>query len=264
LNGKVLMSGLILTALAIGGGIWYSSTIGSYDRIDGVERLSVEGQFLPIADYQGLDGVSSPLKLRGCFTHDWDVAPSKDLRAIATPLISPNWFDCFDAEQIDADIQSGAAEVLISTENEPFGFTTYIASYDDGRGYLWRQINDCGTAQFSGEPLPQGCPGAEMPEDAVMAQSISGFYEDVMPVEGSLRGSGPFACFETPLSQSLLSETFVLLDTDLTVPANVPACFPDTLEADAENGAAFALIGAEENQFIAIYPDGRGYVWVAE
>jgi len=258
------MSALIVSALAIGAGIWYSSTVGSYDRVTDIDALPVAGELRAIADYQGLDGVSSPLKLRGCFTQDWDVAASDAHRDEATPLVTPGWFDCFDALQIDADIQAGTATVLISEENNPFGFTTYLAVYQDGRGVLWRQINACGEAQFEGSELPQGCPGAKIPEGEIAALSLAGYAEILQTVAGSVRGTGAYACFETPLSQALLSETFVILDTELGAPQGAPACFPESLIADASAGNALALAGAENNQIIAIYPDGRGFVWVVE
>lgn len=258
------MSAMIASALAIGAGVWYSSTVGSYDRIADIDQILVEGQYRPVRNYRGLDGVSSPLKLRGCFDHDWTVDASDAHRDQATPLVTPNWFDCFDAVQISEDIQSGEANILISEENNPFGFTTYLAVYSDGRGAMWRQINACGEAQFEGSELPQGCPGAKAPEGEIAAMSVNGFAEVISIVGGSMRGSGSFACFETPLSQALITETYVILEEELQVPASVPACFPSSLSDDAMDGAALALAGAQTNQYIAIYPDGRGFVWVTE
>ncbi|MEM9716663.1 MAG: DUF6446 family protein [Pseudomonadota bacterium] len=258
------MSGLMVAALAIGGGIWYSSTVGSYERISGITAVPVSGEMRAVSNYQGLDGDSSPLKLRGCFDADWAFQGATENNAIATALVTPGWFDCFDDEALNADIDAGIASVLISEENIPFGFTTYIAHYADGRGYLWREINACGTAQFAGDPLPLDCPGAERPEGTIAAATVTGGTEVISVVDGSVRGTGTSACFQTPMSIALITETFVILDEAIATPTNAPACFPTTLAEDASSGQALALKGADTNQIIAIYPDGRGLVWVTE
>ena len=264
MNGKILKSALIASALAIGAGIWYSSTVGSYDAVTNINEVQVGETDWAVTNYRGIDGSSSPLKLRGCFDFELPYAYDPTHAAAATPLVAPRWFDCFDAVQLQEDIRSGEASVLISNENEPFGFTTYIAHYPDARGYLWRQINACGKAQFEGSELPPGCPGAKAPEGEIAAMSVNGFAEVISIVGGSIRGSGSFACFETPLSQALITETYVILEEELQVPASVPACFPSSLSDDARDGAVLTLAGTQTNQYIAIYPDGRGFVWVTE
>ena len=263
MNGRILMIALIASALSIGGGIWYSAEVASYESVTDIDQVRVGETSWSVTNYQGIDGASSPLKLRGCFDfelpYSYDPTHSED----ATPLIAPRWFDCFDAEQIQADIVQGVASVLISTENEPFGFTTYIAHYPDQRGYIWRQINACGAAQFSGEALPEECGGA-VPDDALRALALAGDYVSVMPADGSVRGTGAFACFQTELSLALVSETFVIAETAPPNLVGAPACFPADIGADITEGLALLLKGEDQNQLIALYPDGRGYAWVTE
>lgn len=76
------------------------------------------------------------------------------------------------------------------------------------------------------------------------------------------------ACFDTPLSQALLSETYVIADAP--VPLNGPAWFDcyDAQEIGAalEDAQAIAFLGTENisygiDQMVAILPDGRGFVW---
>lgn len=75
------------------------------------------------------------------------------------------------------------------------------------------------------------------------------------------------ACFQTGLSQAMLTETFVIRDD--AEPRNAPGWF-DCFDA-AQIGAdlqdqAIAFLGVENIQYgidriVAIYPDGRGYAW---
>ncbi|MEM9210284.1 MAG: DUF6446 family protein [Pseudomonadota bacterium] len=264
MTGKLLMSGLIAIALAIGAGIYYSATIASYDEVRDVDQVRVGETSWGVSNYRGIDGETSPLKLRACFDFElpyvFDATHADD----ATPLVTPGWFDCFDAVQIEADLRTGDATAIISTENEPFGFTTFIAHYPDGRGYLWRQINACGTAQFAGSELPDGCPNAANPEDALFAKAAGGGLEDLRPFEGSVRGRGGFACFETPLSLGLITETFFVPEAVPILPEGAPPCFTTDLTTDIVLGRAVPLVGADPNQYMAVYPNGRGFVWTAE
>lgn len=76
------------------------------------------------------------------------------------------------------------------------------------------------------------------------------------------------ACFSTPLSQAMLSETFEIFDTP--EPRNAPHWF-DCFDAeqignDLVHGQAIAFMGQENisygvDRIVAIYPDGRGFVW---
>lgn len=162
MNGKIVVGTMLIIAAVMGAGLWYAQTFGWYREVSGITQIVAEGRMRDISDYRGIDGESSPLKLRGCFRADWGVTGEDPATTEADPLVAPRWFDCFDAEQINADIRSGAASVVTSRINDPYGFTTYIALYTDGRGYLWRQINACGAAAFAGEDLPEGCEEAQV------------------------------------------------------------------------------------------------------
>jgi len=131
-----------------------------YDRVDGLTEVSAYGDAFPVSDYQGIDAETSPLKLRACFTVDWDYYPSDEYKLAAEPLVAPDWFSCFDAEQITLDILNDKAIAILAAENEIYGFSRYIAQYEDGRAFMWRQINECGEASFAGDDLPEGCPPA--------------------------------------------------------------------------------------------------------
>lgn len=76
------------------------------------------------------------------------------------------------------------------------------------------------------------------------------------------------ACFTTPLSDALLTETYVSIET--AEPRVAPDWF-DCFDAQAigeaiEAGEAFAYMGTENitygiDRIVAIFPDGRGYAW---
>ncbi len=170
MKGSILMGGTLLVAAAMGAGLWYSSNSAYYYEVNGLTEVAVGDAVLPVSDYRGIDADTSPLKMRACFTANWDIAPDAAGTDGAQPLIAPTWFDCFDAKQLTADLQSGAATVLLSNQNKPYGFDTFIARYPDGRAFMWRQINACGEAQFSGGDLPEGCPDP----DAARARDKTG------------------------------------------------------------------------------------------
>lgn len=162
--GRLVAAALVLSGLLAGGGMFYLQVWGYYDRLGPRDTLSLHtanGQLdLPVANFQGIDYASSPLRARACFTL---AGPLPDLPAALapTPLNAPFWFNCFDAPALSADIASGAAQALIAEENFRFGFDRVMALYPDGRAFLWPQMNACGLAHFDGRPLPAGCPSPQ-------------------------------------------------------------------------------------------------------
>ena len=155
MSGRSLMIALIGFSVIFGAALWYFQTRGWYEPVENLAAITIDGQTVAVTDYQGLDAASSPLKLRGCFRMGPTAAPVAER---PDPLVAPGWFDCFDAEAIDADLASGAARAVLAAFNAPYGFDRIIVQYPDGRAYQWRQINKCGKAAFDGDPLPEGCP----------------------------------------------------------------------------------------------------------
>jgi hypothetical protein len=76
------------------------------------------------------------------------------------------------------------------------------------------------------------------------------------------------ACFETPLSQAMLTETYAMYPA--AEPLNAPVWF-DCFDAAAigaalDTGEALAFLGVGNVRYgidrvVAIMPDGRGFVW---
>ncbi|RPE71057.1 hypothetical protein EDD53_0170 [Pacificibacter maritimus] len=110
-------------------------------------------------------------------------------------------------------------------------------------------------------------------EAQVSATTLSGTREDLLAenFEGIDADTSPIkyrACFSTPLSQAMLTETFVIHDapTPLTAPSWFDCFDAQTLTADLEAGAAIAFMGTENitygvDRVVAVYPDGRAYAW---
>lgn len=161
MSGRTLMIALIGFCVIFGAALWYFQTRGWYEPVENLTEITIDGQTVSVTSYRGIDGSSSPLKLRGCFEMPPAAAP---VAVKPDPLIAPGWFDCFDAEAIAGDISSGAALPLLAEFNTPYGFDRIVAYYPDGRAFQWRQINVCGAAAFAGDPLPDGCPKAPDPE----------------------------------------------------------------------------------------------------
>ncbi|SDW69188.1 DUF6446 family protein [Roseicitreum antarcticum] len=159
--GKFLTIVLVVCAALAGGGMYYLQVYAYYDRLPPQDTIALTApggiaRAASVADFEGIDSDSSPIRYRACFTLD-SVAGAA-LYEGATPLIAPRWFGCFDAEQLSDDLEAGAAQAVLSQSNFRYGFDRVVAHYPDGRAYAWHQINRCGEALFDGNPIPFGCP----------------------------------------------------------------------------------------------------------
>lgn len=141
MSGKRLIQGFLVFLALFVAGLIYTQFFAYYERRSGVEALEIAGAPVPVAEYDGIDSASSPLKLRGCFRIDPAAVAALAPVADATPLTPPFWFRCFDSGKLTEDLASGAAKAYALTRNDPEGFDQMIAVYPDGRGYLWRQLN---------------------------------------------------------------------------------------------------------------------------
>jgi len=168
-NGKWFVGAMLGFTAVFGAALWYNTNYAYYRKINDVSEVSMQGQVFAVRDYRGIDADTSPLKMRACFNIDRPYEPLGPKAAQANPLIAPMWFTCFDAEQIAADIDGGKAISIRAGVNEPFGFTRYVAQYPNERAFMWRQINECGDAKFSGEELPPGCSDKTSRADPVVS-----------------------------------------------------------------------------------------------
>lgn len=154
MSGKFVVGLIVLISLAAGAALYYAQIYAFYqpvpasapaaeialDPVDG----SVADAMLITAEFQGIDADSSPLRFRGCFVTPMSLPMLTESYRIyenPTPLIAPSWFSCFNAGQIDADLQSGAAVAFSAGTNIHPGVDRVVAIYPDGRAYAWNQLN---------------------------------------------------------------------------------------------------------------------------
>ena len=157
-----------MSALIAGLAMYYLQVYAFYDEVtasdDDVVLTSLfSGEPEPILfeNFMGIDSTSSPIRYRACFETPTSLALMTETYVIhdeAEPLVAPGWFDCFDAETIGGDLESGTAIAFMGTQNVTYGIDRIVAVYPDGRAYAWNQINACGEVVFDGDPVPEGCP----------------------------------------------------------------------------------------------------------
>lgn len=164
-SGQLLAIGIVAATALFGAAVWYSQTRAWYAPVETADvvgmRFDGETETLVVSEFEGIDAETSPLRYRACFRTDMSLPTFTETFLPydePAPLTAPGWFSCFDAEEIGAAIEAGTALAFLSRSNEPYGFDTILAIHEDGRGYVWPQLNECGDAQFTGDPLPPGCP----------------------------------------------------------------------------------------------------------
>ena len=152
MNGKIVAGVLVLTALAAGALLYWQQIYAYYTPIEAASpaadiRLTpLEGapEALLTAGFEGIDAGSSPLRFRSCFTTPTALATlTETFRTYEnpTPLVAPGWFDCFDAERIGKDLETGAAVAFLSEAEIHPGVDRVVAVYPDGRAFGWHQLS---------------------------------------------------------------------------------------------------------------------------
>jgi hypothetical protein len=150
-NGKVVGGFIVLTALLAGGAIYYLQEYAYYQPVaftpgDEIELTALDGQPepIPVANLQGIDATSSPLRFRACFTTTLDQPTLTEGFTVydkAVPLNAPTWFDCFDAEKIGDALESGEAIAFLGKADIAPQIDRVVAVFADGRAYAWHQVN---------------------------------------------------------------------------------------------------------------------------
>ena len=157
-----------MSTLLAGVAMYYLQVYAFYDEISAVDQeialtslFSGEPEPILYENFSGIDSDSSPIRYRACFSTTSSLALLTETYVIvdeAEPLVAPSWFNCFDAEAIGADLETGTAIAFMGTENIAYGIDRVIAVMPDGRGFAWHQINSCGEVVFDGEDAPADCP----------------------------------------------------------------------------------------------------------
>ncbi|SOC04912.1 DUF6446 family protein [Rhodobacter maris] len=118
-----------------------------------------------------------------------------------------------------------------------------------------------------------GAAAAAVPQTVELTSLITGRPEPILSENWQAVGeqSAPIdfrACFRTPLSLGLLTETFTIYDAahPLSAPPGFACYDAGRIGADLATGAAVAFLSARDiapgvDRVVAVYPDGRAYVW---
>lgn len=166
MNGKIIGIVIMLSALIGGISLYYLQVYGFYEEVAGgdVQLVSVVSDLpepIPFANFEAIDAESSPIRYRACFNTDLSLALLTETYVgldRATPRNAPSWFDCFDAGAIGAELAAGTALPFLSQKNVEFGVDRIVAITEDGRGYAWHELNDCGEKAYDGTIVGEECP----------------------------------------------------------------------------------------------------------
>jgi hypothetical protein len=116
---------------------------------------------ISVSGIEAIDADSSPIRFRACFTTSEslaDLAARFEPAPGIDPRNAPGWFDCFDAAAIAADLKAGRGQTFLGQKNVEFGVDRIVAVFDDGRGYIWHELNDCGEKAYDGTIVGEECP----------------------------------------------------------------------------------------------------------
>ena len=159
----------MVMGLAAGVAIYYLQVYHFYEPVSAGQVGSVEMTSLVtgapeeiLADVtEAIDADSSPIRFRACFTTPMShslLTESFVLYENAAPLTAPHWFDCFDAVEIGDALESGTALAFLGQENIEYGVDRIVAVMEDGRGFIWHQLNNCGEKTYDGGLKGKECP----------------------------------------------------------------------------------------------------------
>lgn len=170
MNGKWVGIAIMIIAVIAGAWMYYLQVYHFYETVEVPEpvaltSISTGAPEEIIADgIKAIDATSSPIRYRACFETPMShslLTETYELANGAIPLTAPEWFDCFDATEIGDALQSGAALAFVGQENIEYGVDRIVAIFEDGRGYVWQQLNDCGKKAYDGSPVGPECPARD-------------------------------------------------------------------------------------------------------
>ncbi len=151
--GKIAVGFIVIVALLGGAVLYYTQVYAYYQPV--AFRPGAEIRLTPVVggvpepmlaeDVSGIDGDSSPIRFRACFTTPMSLALLSETYRVyegAEPLNAPGWFDCFDAAAIGAALETGEALAFLSEANIHPGVDRVVAVFPDGRAFAWHQLND--------------------------------------------------------------------------------------------------------------------------
>ncbi len=167
MSGKIVGIGFLMVAIITAISLYYLQVYHFYEEPrtgDTVELTSVATgapEEIIADNVTSIDASSSPIRYRACFTTPMShslLTETYQLADGAIPLVAPDWFDCFDATEIGEALEAGTALAFLGAENFEYGVDRIVAIMEDGRGFVWHQLNDCGRKRYDGTPTGPECP----------------------------------------------------------------------------------------------------------
>ncbi|XDA99392.1 DUF6446 family protein [Sulfitobacter sp. LCG007] len=168
MNGRFVGLAILACAAIAGGALYYLQVYGFYDdvpasegRVGLVSRATGAVEPIGIRDFRGIDADSSPIRYRACFTTDARPAQLDTLYERLDNIVprnAPPWFDCFDAGAIANRLADGTAHAFLGAKNVHYGVDRIVVIADDGSGYAWNELNNCGEKAYDGTVVGEDCP----------------------------------------------------------------------------------------------------------
>ncbi len=170
--GKLIGIVIVVSALVAGAALYYLQIYGFYTEISDqdappvelVSRATQSPERISYSALKAIDADSSPIRFRACFSTDLTPATLEKTYTKSEadePRNAPKWFDCFDAAAIAEELNAGTATAFLGQKNIHFGVDRIVAITQDGRGYIWHELNDCGEKAYDGTIVGEECPKRE-------------------------------------------------------------------------------------------------------
>ncbi len=116
MNGRFIVSVIVICAALAGAAMFYLQIYGFYDDVSETDNRVVltsvvtgAPEEIPVSSLSAIDADSSPIRYRACFQTDQSIGmltESFELHPKAEPRVAPGWFECFEAEQIGMTSQT--------------------------------------------------------------------------------------------------------------------------------------------------------------
>lgn len=172
MSGKIVGILILVCAGIAGAVLYYLQIYGFYQTVSpklgaDVELVVLEtgqSETIVYGDFQAIDADSSPIRYRACFTTSLSNDTLGEIYVVLenmSPRNAPNWFDCFDAGAIGAALKAGTAQTYLGAKNVSFGVDRIVAVFEDGRGYVWHELNECGKKSYDGTVVGEECPALD-------------------------------------------------------------------------------------------------------
>ena len=166
MSGKIVGVLIMVVSLLAGAGLYYLQVYGFYEQVEAqdvqlVSLTSEQPEAIPTDAFRGIDAESSPIRFRACFETTLSLALLTETYVLLDdqiPRNAPDWFDCFDAAALGAELADGTALPFLGQKNVHYGVDRIVAITDDGRGFVWHELNDCGEKAYDGTVVGEECP----------------------------------------------------------------------------------------------------------